>query len=70
FIDEHRHRFGVEPICRVLRVAPSSYRHHAARLRSPELRSDRAKQDEVFKLEIDRLWRANREVYGQSCSSA
>ena len=64
FIDEHRSRFGVEPICRVLQVAPSAYWRHAARGRSPELRSDRAKRDDVLKAEIGRLWRANREVYG------
>jgi hypothetical protein len=35
FIDEHRERFGVEPICEVLQVAPSAYWRHAARRRNP-----------------------------------
>ncbi len=48
----------------MLQVAPSAYWRHAARLRRPELRSDRAKRDDALKREIDRVWRANREVYG------
>ena len=39
YIDEHRDAYGVEPICKVLQVAPSAYRCHAARQRNPELRS-------------------------------
>ena len=35
FIDRHRHTHGVEPICKVLQIAPSGYRKHAARLRMP-----------------------------------
>jgi len=35
FIDEHRHEYGVEPICRVLPIAPSTYRAHAARRAEP-----------------------------------
>ena len=35
FIDQHRERFGVEPICKMLRVAPSAYWVHAARQRDP-----------------------------------
>ncbi|MCC2639324.1 MAG: tnpB [Moraxellaceae bacterium] len=64
FIDEHRERFGVEPLCRALRVAPSAYRRHAARLRNPDLRSDRAKRDASLATDIHRVWHANREVYG------
>ena len=64
FIDEHRERFGVEPICKTLQVAPSAYRRHAARLRNPELRSERARRDEALSVEITRVWNANRAVYG------
>jgi putative transposase len=64
FIDEHRERFGVEPLCKTLQVAPSAYRRHAARLRNPELRSERAKRDEALCAEISRVWNANRAVYG------
>ena len=45
FIDEHRNEYGVEPICRVLPIAPSTYRAHAARLSDPSLMSERAKRD-------------------------
>tara|TARA_R100001369_G_C3297265_1_gene165061 strand:- start:41 stop:889 length:849 start_codon:yes stop_codon:yes gene_type:complete len=47
-----------------LQVAPSAYRRHAARQRNPELRSDRAKRDEVLSLHIERVWNDNFEVYG------
>ncbi|WP_376691075.1 IS3 family transposase [Wenzhouxiangella sp. EGI_FJ10409] len=64
YIDQHRDTYGVEPICRVLQVAPSAYRRHAARQRNPELRSDRAKRDEVLIPHIERVWDANMQVYG------
>ena len=64
FIDRYRSAFGVEPICRVLQVAPSAYRRHAARLRNPELHSERTKRDLALSSETARVWRANRAVYG------
>ena len=64
FIDEHRERFGVEPLCHALRVAPSAYRRHAARLRNPDLQSDRATRDASLSRDVHRVWQANREVYG------
>ena len=64
FIDEHRHVHGVEPICAVLQIAPSGYRRHAARRRDPEKRCARAKRDAVLVPEIERVWRANLQVYG------
>lgn len=64
FIDEHRERLGVEPICKVLQVAPSAYRRHAARQRNPELRSVRAQRDERLIGEIERVWQVNLHVYG------
>ena len=45
FIDEHRARCGVEPICTALQVAPSAYWRHAARQRNPVLLSARARRD-------------------------
>jgi putative transposase len=48
----------------VLQVAPSAYRRHAARQRNPDLRSARAKRDEVLEPEIQRVWEANLKVYG------
>ncbi|WP_176058271.1 IS3 family transposase [Paraburkholderia sp. BCC1876] len=64
FIDQHRHTFGVEPICKVLRIAPSGYRRHAAQLRDPSRRSVRAIRDERLRPEIKRVWQANMQVYG------
>jgi putative transposase len=48
----------------VLQVAPSAYRRHAARRRNADLRSARAKRDEVLMPEIERVWQANLQVYG------
>ncbi len=64
FIDEHRGSFGIEPICRVLPIAPSTYRVHAARLADPLLMSDRAKRDAELRPEIRRVWETNFQVYG------
>lgn len=64
FIDDHRGEFGVEPICRVLPIAPSTYYVHTAIAENPDLASKRAKQDgENFK-EIDRVYKASKERYG------
>jgi putative transposase len=64
YIDGHRERFGVEPICAVLRdagvpIAPSTY--YAARSRPP---SARARRDEWLSVEITNVWKDNYEVYG------
>ena len=59
YIDEHRDTFGVEPICRVLAIAPSSY--YAARSRPP---SARAVRDAELKPEIERVHQGNFAVYG------
>jgi len=64
FIDQHRQRFGVEPICKLLRVAPSAYWRHAARQRDPALRSARARRDESLIPHIQRVWQAHFQVYG------
>jgi transposase InsO family protein len=63
-VDEHRGVHGVEPICRVLQIAPSGYRRHAAVQRDASLRCERAKRDEALKPEIKRVWQANHQVYG------
>lgn len=64
FIDQHRGHFGVEPICKVLPIAPSTYFAHAARRRDPELCSARAKRDAMLMPEIQRVHRENFGVYG------
>jgi len=54
FIDEHRSADGVEPICRVLPIAPSAYRADAARRGNPSLISGRARRDVELRTEIRR----------------
>ena len=56
--------FGVEPICKVLQIAPSCYRLHAARARNPELQCARAKRDQELISDVQRVWHANWQVYG------
>ena len=56
--------FGVEPICKVLQIAPSGYRRHAAQRRDVSKRCARAKRDEVLQAEIKRVWATNMQVYG------
>ncbi len=64
FIDRNRDRYGVESICSMLQIAPSTYYEHAARLRDPDRLPTRAKRDASISVEIDRVWRENRQVYG------
>ena len=52
---ENREQFGVEPICKVLPIAPSTYYSHKHLERSPDQRSDRAKRDERLEPEITRV---------------
>ena len=47
FIDDHREVHGVEPICKVLPIAPSTYHDHVAKRVDPEKLSARAKRDLV-----------------------
>ena len=64
FIDAHRGSHGIEPICKVLQVAPSGYRRYAAQRRDPSLRPARAKRDDELVPQIERVWQANMQVYG------
>jgi len=64
FIDEHRDAYGVEPICRVLPIAPSSYHERVAQRRDPGRRSARSQRDEVLKPEVMRVFAENFGVYG------
>lgn len=61
FIDAHREELGVEPICRELAIAPSSYREHAARLADPGRRPARARRDDEI---IDRIKRVHENSFG------
>lgn len=64
FIDEHRGHYGVEPICRVLPVAPSTYHEHVAQRGDPSRPSARAQRDEALKPEVMRVFAENFSVYG------
>ena len=59
YIDAHRHRFGVEPICAALQVAPSTY--YSAKARPP---CRRRLRDEKLRAEIRRVHEASYAVYG------
>ncbi len=64
FIDDHRHVFGVEPICKVLPIAPSTYHAHVARRADPEKLPRRGKRDAALKVEIRRVFDENFRLYG------
>ena len=64
FIDDHRQAHGVEPICKVLPIAPSTYHDHVAKRLDPSRLSDRAKRDEALKIEVRRVFEDNFRVYG------
>jgi len=64
YISDHKDRFGVESICEVLPITPSTYYEHKAQQRDPGRRSDRAKRDDELKTEIQRIWEDNFRVYG------
>ena len=64
FIDDQRDAHGVEPICKVLPIAPSTYFDHVAKRANPEKLSVRAKRDAILQPEIDRVFRENFRVYG------
>jgi transposase InsO family protein len=61
FIDDNKAAYGVEPICRVLPIAPSTYHEHGAKRRDPQRRCARAKRDDVLCAEIQRV---EDEAYG------
>jgi putative transposase len=63
-IDEHRERYGVEPMCAVLPMAPSTYFRHKTLAAHPERRSARAQRDEALQAVIQRIWDDNYQVYG------
>ncbi|OAH37852.1 transposase [Methylorubrum populi] len=64
FIDDHREAYGVEPICKVLPIAPSTYHAHAARRADPGKLSARARSDAALMVEIRRVFEENFHVYG------
>lgn len=64
FIDQHKNLFGVEPICRQLPIAPSTYYEHKARELDPSRLPIRERCDARMLVEIKRVWKASRRRYG------
>jgi putative transposase len=64
FIDDHRRAYGVEPICKLLPIAPSTYHAHLAKRADPSKLSERARRDLALKVAIRRVFAENFEVYG------
>ena len=64
FIDDHREVYGVEPICSVLPIAPSSYYEQKARQVDSSRLPERLVRDVELRGEIERVWKENRSVYG------
>jgi putative transposase len=64
FIDQHRAQYGVEPICAVLPIAPSTYFLRTAQRQDPTTRSPRAQRDDDLRAAIQRVWDEHEQVYG------
>jgi transposase InsO family protein len=64
FINANRERYGVEPICRQLPIAPSTYYEHKARQADPARQPARTRRDAELCGHIERVWRQNFCVYG------
>jgi putative transposase len=64
FIDDHRDRYGIESICATVPIAPSTYFRHKAQQADPTRRSARAQRDALQRIEIQRVWDAQQQVYG------
>ena len=64
FIDDHRGEYGVEPICRVLPIAPSTYHARVAQRADPSLSSARSQRDGMLRAEVRRVHAENFGVYG------
>ena len=64
FIDEYRDVYGVEPICRMLPIAPSVYFEQKAREADPDRVPRRVARDAELREEIERVWKHNRSLYG------
>jgi transposase InsO family protein len=64
YIEEHKDRFGVEPICNELPIAPSTYYELKARERDPARLPTRQKRDAELCPQIQRVWHENFCVYG------
>jgi putative transposase len=64
FIDQHRDTYGVEPICAILPIAPSTYFLRKAQQQDATTRSARAQRDDELRAAIQRVWDEHEQVYG------
>lgn len=64
FIDQHRATYGVESICAVLPIAPSTYFLRKVQQVDATKQSARARRDDALRREIQRVWDAHEQVYG------
>ena len=64
FIEKHRGQFGVEPMCKMLQIAQSTYYERRAIAHDPDRASARAKSDAALCTKIDAAWKDNRKLYG------
>jgi transposase InsO family protein len=64
FIDQHREIYGVEPICALLPIAPSTYFAHKTQQAAPTTRSTRRQRDDELRAAIQRVWDDNDQAYG------
>jgi putative transposase len=64
YIDEHKDRFGVEPICKLLPIAPATYYEMKARERDPSRMPARQRRDVQLCEQVRRVWQENFCAYG------
>ena len=64
FVDQHRVTYGVEPICAVLPIAPSTYFRRKGQQRDATTRSARQRRDDELRAAIQRVWDEHEQVYG------
>ena len=64
FIDAHKDQYGIEPMCKQLPMAVSTYYAHKDRESDPDKESNRSIRDRHLKPEIQRVWDENMQVYG------
>jgi hypothetical protein len=62
FIDQHRDLYGVEPICAVLPIAPSTYFLRKAQQQDATKRSPRQQRDDQLRAAIQHVWDDNQHV--------
>lgn len=64
FIDDNRGAYGVEPICKLLPIAPSTYYEMKRRCADPGCLPQRSRRDAMLRGEIFRVWDGDHKVYG------